>query len=150
MSQMGSHCSFGHLRHKLWAKERVGVKLAIWLPTTKSWDSTRFSCVQATCDIPLERSRRGLQLCFRPCCDRMSTQEVMCLQSRGNPGWWNFGTPTWESQDKMAIWMQSPWSGIEYTIRGKVVASPKSGPWWVLCVRLPVVLPNTKSAPTMH
>jgi hypothetical protein len=24
----------------------------------------------------------------------------------------------------------------EYTIRGKVVASPKSGPWWVLCVRV--------------
>jgi len=22
-----------------------------------------------------------------------------------------------------------PWRGAEYTIRGKVVASPKSGPW---------------------
>jgi hypothetical protein len=22
-----------------------------------------------------------------------------------------------------------PWRGVEYTIRGKVVASPKSGPW---------------------
>jgi hypothetical protein len=25
---MGSHCSFGHLQHKLWAKERPGVKTA--------------------------------------------------------------------------------------------------------------------------
>jgi hypothetical protein len=25
---------------------------------------------------------------------------------------------------------------IKYTIRGRVVASPKSGPWWVLCVRV--------------
>jgi hypothetical protein len=29
MSKMGSHRSFGHLKHKLWAKERPGVKLAI-------------------------------------------------------------------------------------------------------------------------
>jgi len=26
------------------------------------------------------------------------------------------------------------WRGTKYTIRGKVVASPKSGPWWVLWV----------------
>jgi hypothetical protein len=26
------------------------------------------------------------------------------------------------------------WRGITYTIRGKVVVSPKSGPWWVLWV----------------
>jgi hypothetical protein len=26
MSKMGSHCSFGHLKHKLWPKERAGVK----------------------------------------------------------------------------------------------------------------------------
>jgi len=34
------------------------------------------------------------------------------------------------------IWMWAPWRGAEYTIKGKVVASPKSGPWWVLCVRV--------------
>jgi hypothetical protein len=27
MSTMGSHCSFGHMRHKLWSKERPGVSL---------------------------------------------------------------------------------------------------------------------------
>jgi len=32
--------------------------------------------------------------------------------------------------------MWAPWRGPEYIIRGKVVASPKSGPWWVLCVRV--------------
>jgi hypothetical protein len=26
MSKMGSHCSFGHLKHKLWPKEGPGVK----------------------------------------------------------------------------------------------------------------------------
>jgi len=29
--------------------------------------------------------------------------------------------------------MWAPWRGAKYTIRGKVVASPKSGPWWILC-----------------
>jgi len=30
---------------------------------------------------------------------------------------------------RWAIWMQALWKGTKYTIRGKVVASPKSGPW---------------------
>jgi hypothetical protein len=29
MSKMGLHDPFGHLKHKLWPKERSGVKLAI-------------------------------------------------------------------------------------------------------------------------
>jgi len=33
------------------------------------------------------------------------------------------------SPEQKAIWMWAPWRGIEYTIRGKVVASPKSRPW---------------------
>jgi hypothetical protein len=36
---MVSHWSFGHLQPKLWAKEGPGVKLAVWLPTTKSQES---------------------------------------------------------------------------------------------------------------
>jgi hypothetical protein len=42
---MGLHCPFGHLKHKLWPKERLRVKLTIWFPTTKSWESTQFPCV---------------------------------------------------------------------------------------------------------
>jgi hypothetical protein len=42
---MGSHDPFGHLKHKLWPKERSGVKLAVWLPTIKSRELTRFPCV---------------------------------------------------------------------------------------------------------
>ncbi len=41
---MASHESFGHLQPKLWAKEGPGVKLAVWLPTTKSRESTRSQC----------------------------------------------------------------------------------------------------------
>jgi hypothetical protein len=59
---MGSHDSFGHLKHKLWPKERPGIKLAVWFPTIKSRESTQFPCVQVACDILLKSSRRGLQL----------------------------------------------------------------------------------------
>jgi len=98
---MGSHCSFGHLKHKLWPKEGSGVEFPgvceFSLPTIKSRESTRNTWLQRTCDIPLERSRRDLQLCFRPHRDPRSTRKVMELQSPGSPIWRDFGTPTRES-----------------------------------------------------
>jgi hypothetical protein len=100
ISKIGSHRPFEHLKHKLWPKERPGVKLEIWLPTTKSQESTRFPCVHVKCDIPLESSWRGLQLCFRPHHNRRFAQEVMHPQRRESPSCCNFGTPTWESKDK--------------------------------------------------
>jgi hypothetical protein len=42
--------------------------------------------------------------------------------------------PTLGVSRQNVIWMWALWRGAEYTIRGKVVASPKSGPWWVLWV----------------
>jgi len=113
MSKMGSHHTFGHLKHKLWPKKGPGVKLAVWLPTTKSQELTQFLCLQIACDIPLESSQQGLQLCFNPHLNQRSARKVMAPQSCGSPNLDNFGTPIWESRDK------------------KSVASPKSGPWWV-------------------
>jgi hypothetical protein len=55
------------------------------------------------------------------------------------------GVPTWAISGwdshlgvsgQKAIWMWASWPAIEYTIRGKVVASPKSGLWWILCVHV--------------
>jgi hypothetical protein len=57
-------------------------------------------------------------------------------QSCRSPNLGDFGTPTWESRDKKPFEWGAMWRGAEYTIRGKVVASPKSKPWWVLCVRV--------------
>jgi hypothetical protein len=45
---MASHDPFGHLQHKLWQKEGSRVKLAVWLPTTKSQESTWPRCVQVS------------------------------------------------------------------------------------------------------
>ncbi len=95
------------------------------IPATKSRESTRFPLVQATCDKPLESCQRRLQLCFKPHRNRRFEQEVVCPQNRGSlvPG-------------QKTIWMWPMWRGAKYTIRGKVVASPKFGLWCVLWVRI--------------
>ncbi len=129
---MGLHDPFGYLRDKLWPKEGSKVKLPIWLPTTKSQESPWFS-------LSLERSWQKLKLCFRPHLNWRSTQKVMSLQSRKSPNFGNFGTPNFEVPRQNDIWVLAPWLGIMNTIRGKVVASPKSRPWWVLWVRAPKV-----------
>jgi hypothetical protein len=96
-----SHDSFGHLKHKLLPKERSKVKLAVWLSTTKSQESTQFTCVQVACEIPLKSSRQGLQLCFRPHLNQRSAHKVIGPQSGESPNFGNFRTPIWESLDKM-------------------------------------------------
>jgi len=97
---MASHEPFGYLQHKLWSKEGPGVKLAIWLPTTKSRESTRFPCVQVKCDILLESFRGELQLWFRPHLDPSLGREVMSVQNPGSPNRDSFGIPLWESREK--------------------------------------------------
>jgi hypothetical protein len=70
---------------KLWAKEGSGVKLAVWLPTTKSRESTSSRCPIWVCDMALERSRWGLQLWFRPHRNPTLQSGVMAVQSSGSP-----------------------------------------------------------------
>jgi len=82
---MPSHWQFGHLQPKLWAKEAPGVKLAVWLPTTKSQESTSSRRPIWACDMALKRSRRGIQLWFRPRRDPTLQSGVMVVQSSGSP-----------------------------------------------------------------
>jgi hypothetical protein len=77
-------------------KEGLGIKLAIWLPTTNSQESTRPQCVQVECNTLLERSQQELQVCFRPHPNRRFEQGVMISQSRGSPNRDNFEIPPWE------------------------------------------------------
>jgi hypothetical protein len=44
----------------------------------------------------------------------------------------------------------TPWKVVEYTIRGKVVASPSPGCGESCVSELLAARPSTKSAPTMH
>ncbi len=59
--------------------------LLVWLPTIKSQESTSSQCLIRECDMALERSRRGLQLWFKPHCDRTLQSGVMAVQSSKSP-----------------------------------------------------------------
>jgi hypothetical protein len=98
MSKISLRDPFGHLKHKLWPKERPKVKLAIWLPTTKSRELTRFPCVQVACNISLKIFWQGLQLFFKPHFNRRSARKVIGPQSRKSPNFGNFKTPIWVSR----------------------------------------------------
>jgi hypothetical protein len=135
MSKMASHESFGHLKHKLWSKERSGVKLAIWLSTTKSQESTWPWCVQMECDTLLESPQRELQVCFRPHPNLRSEQRIMNSQSFGSPKLGQFRDSSLGVPRQNAIRMWVLRSNAENTMWGKVVASPEFRPWWVLRVQ---------------
>jgi hypothetical protein len=126
---------------KLWLKEGPRVKLAVWLLTTKSRESTRFRCALGEYDTSLERSWWGLQYRFRPRPDPRSGRGVMAVQSPGSP------TETHSGQlrdsisgvpGKSDIRMPLSWVNAEYTIGSMVVASPELGPW---CVNMFLIQP---------
>jgi hypothetical protein len=78
---MVSHWPFGHLQPKLWAKEGPGVKLVVWLPTTKIQESTSSQRRLEECDMALESSRQELQHWFRTCLDSSLGRGAMAVQS---------------------------------------------------------------------
>jgi hypothetical protein len=143
--KMASYEPFGHLQHKLWSKEKTGVKLTIWLPTTKSRESTRTRCVQVKCDTQLESSRQELQVCFRIHPNPRSEQRIMSSQSGGNSNRDSFETPPWESRDKKPF-------GCRWRRETQIIIY--GGRWWLPSSPgrgessesvLPVACPNTKS-----
>ncbi len=77
------------------------LKLTIWLLTTKSLESPRFPYIQVACNTSLENSDQRLQFCFKPHLNRRFVDKVMAPPSYGSPNFGNFGTPTWESWNKM-------------------------------------------------
>jgi hypothetical protein len=122
MSKMASHCPFGHLQPKLWAKEGPGVKLPVWLPTTKSQESTSSRRRLEECDMALESSRRKLQLWFRTRPDLSSGRRDMAVQSPRTLTRDSFGTPTWES------WEKRPFG---CSLGGELQRILYGGRWWL-------------------
>jgi hypothetical protein len=74
----------------------------------------------------LHRFRRRLQLRFKPHPNRRSTWKIMGFQNCENRNLGDFETK-WHLG-------ATPCLSTENTIRGKVVGSPKSGPWWTLWI----------------
>jgi hypothetical protein len=100
---MASYEPFGHLQHKLCVKEGSRVKFPVWLPTTKSRESTRPRWVQVECETPLESSQGELQVYFKSHPNWRFEQGVMSCQSSGSPNRDNFKTPPWESREKVSF-----------------------------------------------
>jgi hypothetical protein len=147
MPKMASHEPFGHLQPKLWAKEGLGVKLAVWLPTIKSQESTRPRRLHKECNMKLKRSQRELQDCFIPHPNLRFEQEVMDAQSLGSPNRDSFGTPPWKSREKVPF-------GCSFS--GELQRILYGGRWWLppspgcgesSVLKLPVACPNTKGVP---
>jgi hypothetical protein len=155
---MSLHEPFRHLQHKLWQKEKPGVKLSVWFLTTKSREWTQPRCVQMEWDTSLESSQRELQLCFKPRPNQRSEQRVIVPQSCGSPNCGSpncgsFGIPPWEFRDKKPFgcgcrgelqrvlyggrwWLPQVWAVVSLvTMWGKEMASLESGPWWVLWIQ---------------
>jgi hypothetical protein len=135
MSKMSLHAPFGYLKHKLWPKKGSGVKLAVWLPTIKSHESPWFTYVQVAYHIPLESSWQGLQLCFRPHSFE-GLQEKLSAPKLWESQFWEFRNSNLGVRGQNDIWVLALWPSTKNTIRGKVMAFPKFGPWWVLWVRV--------------
>ncbi len=138
MSKMDSHDPFGHLKHKLWPKKELGVKLAIWISTTKSQESTRFPCVHMACNILLQSFQRRLQLCFKPCFNRRFTCNVM-----GPQNCWSFGTKCHLDVglvERHKVYYKGEGGGFSQIRAVVSLVSPS----------LPVGYLSTKSAPTLH
>ncbi len=131
MSKMGLHDPFGFLKNKLWPKERLGVRLAIWLPITKSRESPQFSCMKVMCHILLKSSQQGLQLIINLISIEGLKTKLWVSKVVGVP---ILGISRLPRQND--IWVLALWLSTKNTIRGKVVASPNFKPWWVLWIHV--------------
>jgi hypothetical protein len=131
-------------------KKGSGIKLTIWLPTTKCLELTQFPNMQAMYNIPLESSWPGIQLCFRPHCNQRSTREVMRPKVAGVWAMGISGLPLGNPMTKCHMDVAPVERCREY-YKGegggfpqvRVVVS-------LVSPRLPVARPNTKSAQIMH
>ncbi len=122
MPKMASHGPFGHLQPKLWAKEGPGVKLAVWLLTIKSRESTSSWHLKTKCDMALESSQGELQLWFRPHSNWILKSRNMSSQSPGTPTQDSFGTSPWESREK---------EPFGCSLGGELQSILYGGRWWL-------------------
>jgi hypothetical protein len=163
MSKMGLHSPFGHLKHKLWSKERPGVKLAVWLLTiksqelttksweltiksreltTKNWESTTksqeptwFRRMQASCNIPLKSSWP----CFNFSLDLIAIKglhaKLCALKVTKVPTMGISGLPLGSPETKSHLDV-APMERHKLYYKGKEGGGfPQVWPWWVLWMR---------------
>jgi hypothetical protein len=140
---MALHEPFGHLQHKLWLKEGPGLKLVVWLSTTKSQELTWSQCVHVECNIPLESSQGKLQVALDLVPiggwdKKLWTSKV--------PGVYrdNFGTSFWESREKVPFGCKCGGEAQKILYGGRWWLPPSSGRGESSESMLPVACPSTK------
>jgi hypothetical protein len=147
---MGLHDPFEYLKHKLWPKEGPGIKLAIWVPTTKSRQSSRFPCVQVVCHIPWKSLDKGYNFTsdlisiggqqkklWAPKVARVPSLGILGLPL-GSPGTkWHLDVSLLE---RHIVYYKREGGGFPQ-VQAMVSLVGSS---------LPMIPPNTKSAPIMH
>jgi hypothetical protein len=147
MSKMALHEPFEHFQPKLWAKERPGIKLVVWLPITKSRELTLSRRPLTKCNMALESSRGKLQLWLRPRSNRSWQSGDMSSQSPGTPTQDSFGTPPWESREKepFGCSLGGELQRILYGGRWWLPSSLGRGEWSVS--KCPWLVPTPKGVP---
>jgi hypothetical protein len=120
MTHLSLHDPFEYLKHKLWSKEGLRVKLSISFPTTKSRESP--------CHIHWKSLNKGYNFAL----------DFTSIEGLHTQLWASKveEVPISKILGQNDIWVLASCPSTNNTIRGKVVASPKSGPWWVLWVHV--------------
>jgi hypothetical protein len=90
--------------------------------TTKSWESTSSQRLQKECNGALESFRGEPQLWFKPHSDQRSEPGDMTVQSPRSLTRDSFGTPPWESQEKV------PFGCGPRRVMQKILCG---GRWWL-------------------
>ncbi len=150
MFKMGLHDPFGHLKHKLWPKERSGVKLVVWLSTTKSQESSQFACVQVECNIHWKALDEGYNFDLELISIRGLHTKLWAPKVAGVPTLGILGFPLGGSKTKWHL-------GAGLVARHKAYYKGESGGfpqvWAMMSLvssNLHVAHPCIKSAPIMH
>jgi hypothetical protein len=84
MSKMGSHCSFRHLKHKLWPKEGSGVKLPVGILTLDPKKSRIDPIYLVVDNVP---HIVGMLLMRAKTLPEITPQSEVCSQSYRAPKW---------------------------------------------------------------
>jgi len=131
MSKMSSHCSFGHLKHKYGQKKgrESNCQFDSQPEKVRNWSDLLVCRWHATyCWKALNES-------YNFALDYTSIRGLLAKlwgsKVAGVPVGAILGVP--EEKSHLDV---GPMERSRVYYKGKVVASPKSGPWWVLCVRV--------------
>jgi hypothetical protein len=122
----------------------MGKRRAGSQPTTKSQESTSSRCPIWECNMALKRSQWGLQRWFRPRRDPTLQSGVMAVQSSRSPVETILGLHFGSPGNLCHLDVASAASCKEYYKGVRWWLTLEFGPWWILCVQVPMPSPNTK------